>query len=402
MREVGRAVQALFGPAGCAEPYPHYEALRRAAPVCPLPDNIVLVSRYAEAERVIRDPRFLMEDAAWIGQSHPGWTEHPSFRSLMLEMVNHNPPDHARLRRLVSRAFTPRRVAELRPAVEQLIDDLLDQMAAREGGTADFMADFALPLPVTVIGELLGIPPADRIWFAPRVEAFTDAIEESMRGPSLAEADQAVKELWARLGELADERRRNPRNDMVSELVSVSDSGDDRLSHDELLANLVLLYAAGYETTSNLLGNGLAALLERPALKERLRQNPTQASAFVEEMLRFDPPIQIATRYTAQATTLGGLNIDAGTQIIVLIGSANRDPDRFADPDEFDPDRADGGSMVFGVGAHYCLGAALARMEAEIAFPRLLDRFPAITGHAPGVRRRKSLRGFTQLPISLS
>ncbi|MDJ1136557.1 cytochrome P450 [Streptomyces iconiensis] len=403
--ELRRAVLTLFDPRGCPDPYPLYALLRDEAPVYRTPEGTVIVSRFTECDRVLRDSTFRVEDEDFVARTLPERKDNITVVSLMGEMVNKNSPHHERLRRLVSKAFTPRRVAGLRPAVERLVDQLLDGMQAEAAeGPVDLMSRFALPLPVTVIGELLGIPENERAWFGPRVETVTAAIERDLSEPYLAASDTAMRELWDRLGKLAADRRAAPRDDMLSTLIKARDEDGDRLSERELLANLVLLYSAGYETTSNLIGNGLVALLERPELLARLRAEPDGIDAWIEEMLRFDPPVQIASRWAGTDTELGGEPVGEGTYVIALLASGNRDPRRFDDPESFVPGRSEGSSLTFGAGAHFCLGAALARMEAQIAFPRLLERFEDIV-HANGPAQPRSwltaLRGYPELPLKL-
>ncbi|MET9570344.1 cytochrome P450 [Streptomyces virginiae] len=402
--QVRRALRALFSPLGCPDPYPLYAVLRERAPVARLPDGTVVVTRYADCDRVLRDPLFRVEDDEWIARTWPEGPEHLAVHSLMGEMVNQNSPHHERLRRLVSRAFTPRRVEGLRPAVERLTDALLEDLAGHAStGPVDLMERLALPLPITVIGELLGIPEEDRAWFGPRVRDITSAIEHNLLGPDLERADAATAELWDRLGALVAERQADPREDMVSTLIAVRDADGDRLTHRELLANLVLLYSAGYETTSNLIGNGTATLLDHPGLLARLRGEPDNVAAWVDEMLRFTPPIQIASRWTGEDSELNGVRIEKGTQVVALLAGANRDPERYESPDTFLPGRPVSGSLSFGAGAHYCLGAALARLEAQVVFPRLLARFPHIAraGTALARTRVTSLRGYDRLPLEL-
>jgi cytochrome P450 len=403
--QVRRAVRALFDPRGCDDPYPHYATLRDHGPVWRMPDGTILLSRYAECDHLLRSPLFRMEDEAWMAERWPESLEHPAVHSLMAEMVNQNAPNHERLRRLVGRAFTPRRVAELRPAVAALIDGLLDDMAERaaDGDPVDVMAHFALPLPITVIGELLGIPEEDRAWFAPRISAVTASIEQPDSRPALLAADTATEELWERLEELVRLRTREPRDDLVSTLIAAQDADRDRLTRRELLANLVLLYSAGYETTSNLIGNGLATLVARPELLDRLRGEPERVDVWVEEMLRYTPAIPVASRWAGEDTVLGGLPIARGTQVVGLLGSANRDPARYSDPETFDPDRKWVPNLSLGAGAHYCLGAVLARMETGLAFPALLSRFRTI-GFASDESLRPtmtSLSGYARLPLVL-
>lgn len=403
MDGVAGALRALFGRHSCDDPYPHYAVLREHAPVHPLGRGAVVVGRYADCDRVLRDPVFRVEDAEWMQHDWPQWREHHSAVSLMAEMVNRNPPDHERLRRSVSAGFTPRRITALEPAVRHLVDGLLARLeeTAGRGGPVDFMAGFALPLPVTVIGELLGVPEQDRSWLGPQVEALTAAIEVNLTGAELAAADTATTALWAYLRDLIGQRRADPRDDLVSALVGSVTADADEFAEEELLANLVLLYSAGYETTSNLLANGLVALVEHPDHMARLRAEPQRTAAYVEEMLRYDPPIQVASRWAGQDTEVGGVPLPAHTQVVLLVGAANRDPERFDDPDSFLPERGSKAALAFGAGMHFCLGAALARLEAQTTFPRLLERFDEIRVAAGARRRGRSLRGYAELPLTL-
>jgi len=290
-------------------------------------------------------------------------------------------------------------VAAMRSAIEARATTLVDALVERSGpagDAVDFMDGFAYPLPVQIICALLGVPASDEVWFRERAGALTVVIEQTYDGTAGEAADAAAEDLTGYFTDLVAERRRDPRDDLTTALVTAHDSGDD-----ELLANLILLLVAGFETTTNLLGNGLLALLERPELAAALRADPSLAPAYVEEMLRYDSPVQVTSRWNREAVTMGGHDVPVGSEVLLLLGAGNRDPERFAAPAEFDPGRTGNQPLSFGAGAHYCLGAALARLEGQVAFPVLLGRLPglALAGR-PQRRDRLTLRGYASLPVT--
>jgi cytochrome P450 len=309
----------------------------------------------------------------------------------------------------MSRVFTPRRVAELEPAIVGATDGLLDQLAATTAtvGSVDFMDRLAFPLPVTVICELLGVPPEDRGPFRQLAADLTDALELTFDDTVSAVAADAAEELADYFGPVVELKRRQPDGGLISALVAVRDTEDGRLSDEELLANLITLLVAGFETTTGLLGNGLDVLLGRPDLADSLRRDGSGdgepgVAGFVEEVLRHDSPVQLTTRVArGEGLTVAGLPIPAGAGVVVLIGAANRDPGRYADPDRFDAGRAEIRPLSFGAGAHVCLGNGLARLESRIAFERLLARFGRLErpGLAATRRDRLVLRGYETLPV---
>jgi cytochrome P450 len=345
-----------------------------------------------------RDPTRLFEP---LGLS--GWWEHEALRSFFGSLLFRNPPEHTRLRRLVSGVFTARRVQELRPAVECLVQQLLDRMedAGANGAPVEFMDAFAFPLPVTVIGELLGVPAADRVQFRSLVRQWTTVVEE-FRLDELAQANAAAHAIRDYFTGLVRQRRTHPGEDLLSALVAVADRGD-RLTEDELLTMIMFLFAAGFETTTNLLGNGLRALLDAPDQLARLRADPLLAASAVEELLRYDTPVQLTGRMINDDVRLGdGLRLRAGEGAELLLGAANRDPARFHDPHRLDISRREAPPLSFGGGVHYCLGAALARLEGQVAFPAVLQRFPSIAPAGEPVRRPGlTLRGFAYLPLAV-
>ncbi|GHJ45042.1 cytochrome P450 [Catellatospora sp. TT07R-123] len=391
------AIQTLATAEGRADPYPQYERLRAAGPVVALGEGFFVVTGHQQADRVLRDPSFLVTDEAALERTLPGWRSSAAWRWLGRTMLWRNPPDHGRLRRLAGAAFTARRTAQLRPDVVRLVDGLIDAMGGP--GPVDFMDAFAFPLPVAVICTLLGVPESDRDWFRPRAHDLTLALEMFAADPdSMARADEAATDLEDYFVGLLAHRRAHPGDDMLSDLLAAGAAG--QIGGAEMVAHLALLLVAGFETTVNLLGNGLSALLARPALTAELRAHPELAGAYVEEMLRFDPPVQATSRFAGQDTDLDGVRIPADGEVMVILAAAARDPRRYPRPERFDPHRDSVPSLSFGAGAHYCLGAPLARLEAQTAFPMLLRRLPRLRLAGPAVRRdRLGFRGFAELPV---
>ncbi|MGI5237524.1 cytochrome P450 [Dactylosporangium sp. CA-139066] len=383
---------------GRRDPYPRYARLREISPIVRAADDALVVTGYADCQTVVRDGRLAHmppDMLAFLG--FPDWREHPALRLMYTSMLVLNPPDHTRLRRLVSSAFTARRVQGLRPAVERMVDGLLDDLAATAGGTADFVAAFAFPLPVAVIGELLGVPAADRAQFQTLVRDWTQILER-ITPEVLERADPAAAAIRDYLAGLLQERRQDPADDLLTALTQAQ-AADDRLTDEEVLSNASLLFAAGFETTTNLLANGLAALLAHPG---QLALVPQAPEAAVEELLRFDSPVQLSARVVTEPVEVGGVTVEAGERIVAYLGAGNRDPERFADPDELRLTRDDNGPLSFGGGIHYCLGAPLARLEAQVALAALARRFPGIElAGEPQRRDSLSLKGFTAMPVSV-
>jgi cytochrome P450 len=390
--ETSQLLDELTTMVGREDPYPHYHRLRAISSLIRADDGALVVTRYTDCAAVVRDGRLghmPREMLGFIGLDD--WAEHPSTRTLFTSILTLNPPDHTRLRRLVSSTFTARRVQGLRPAIETMVADLLDGMS----GDVDFVQAFAFPLPVNVIGELLGVPPADRAQFQALVRDLSQVVEV-LTPEALAIADPAAVTIRAYLSNLADERRRRPEADLISALVAAESDGD-RLTQDELVTMAALLFAAGFETTTNLLSNGLVAMLGNPGQAEALVTDPAAA---VEELVRYDSPVQLTSRVAYEDVELGGTTVDAGERIVAYLGAGNRDPERFEDPDRLDLGRRDNAPLSFGGGIHYCLGAPLARLEAQVAFPALLARFPALDLAADPVRRDSlAIRGYTELRV---
>ena len=355
------------------------------------------VTRYAEARALLNDPRLSKDQARAISLFPPG-TDGSHASSLNVNMLLKDPPDHTRLRRLVSKAFTARAVEQLRAGIEQIADELLDGIELGVAdGAVDLMEQFAAPLPIRVIGELLGVPTADR-------DNFKTGVEPVLSNTNADELRTALAGLTTLLSDLIAGKRERPAGDLLTALVQVTDSGD-QLSEDELLATAYLLILAGYETTVNLICNGILALLHNPSELELLRANPSRLPDTVEEFLRFESPLNIATvRFTTVGIRVGDVDIPADELVMIALLAANHDSDQFDEPDRLDITRNPNAHLAFGHGIHYCVGAPLARLEAEIALGRLLARFDRITlDDSTTLEYRSStlMRGLKSLPVRL-
>jgi cytochrome P450 len=388
------------------DPLSVFARMREGSPVTsvitPEGQRAWLITRYEDVRRALADPR-LSKD--WRKLRAPGFVPDPSVGFLMAHMLNADPPDHTRLRRLVQKAFTPGRVAGLRPRIEAITASLLDAMeAAREAdpagdGAIDLITEFAFPLPMTVICELLGIPDGDREEF----KTWSQVILSSTA--TFDEYRAAGGAMYAYFTRLLADKRAAPADDLLSALITARDSGDS-LDEPELLAMIFLLLVAGHETTVNLIATGTLALLRHPSEFSRLRSDPSLLPGAVEELLRYANPLNHATdRYAPEPLEVGGVTIPAGEPVLVVTSSANRDPARFPDPDRLDLGRDASGHVAFGHGIHYCVGAPLARLEGEIAFGALLSRFPGLSlaVDPATLRWRPSslIHGLETLPVRL-
>jgi cytochrome P450 len=388
------------------DPLSVFARMREGSPVTsvitPEGQRAWLITRYEDVRKALADPR-LSKD--WRKLRTPGFVPDPSVGFLMAHMLNADPPDHTRLRRLVQKAFTPGRVAGLRPRIEAITASLLDAMAAtREAdpagdGVIDLITEFAFPLPMTVICELLGIPDGDREEF----KTWSQVILSSTA--TFDEYRAAGGAMYGYFTRLLADKRAAPADDLLSALITARDSGDS-LDEPELLAMIFLLLVAGHETTVNLIATGTLALLTHPSEFSRLRADPSPPPGAVEELLRYANPLNHATdRYAPEPLEVGGVLIPAGEPVLVVTSSANRDPARFPDPDRLDLGRDASGHVAFGHGIHYCVGAPLARLEGEIAFGALLSRFPglslAVDPAALRWRPSSLIHGLETLPVRL-
>jgi cytochrome P450 len=386
-----------LSPAAKPNPHPIYARLRASRPVYPvtMPDGsrLWLITRYDDVEQALRDPRLVkqlpdLEDIP------------PEVMPVMGHMLNRDPPDHTRLRALVHKAFTPRLVSGLRPRIQQIADDLLD--AVQPTGAMDLIDDYAFPLPMIVITELLGVPSHDR----DRFRKWSNAVlsSEPTADQLLSEGTQAGMVAFIDyLRALMEDKRANPRDDLISKLILAEEQGDT-LDEDELLSMIFLLILAGHETTVNLIGNGILALLRHPEQLRALIEDPSLIASAIEELLRYDGPVETATfRYASTDVEVGGTAIPKGDAVLVVITSANRDETHFPDADRLDVTRTDNRHVAFGKGIHFCLGAPLARLEGQIAIGTLLRRMPALRPAMPldqlAWRPGLILRGLQSFPV---
>ena len=314
-----------------------------------------------------------------------------------------DPPDHTRLRGLVSQAFTPRRVEELRARIHQLVEDLLDDVVERGDGQIDVLADLAYPLPTVVICELLGVPLDDRERFKGWASGGSRLLDGYLEPAIMQEAMLAGMELFRYMTDLVEDRRLHPGPDLLSALIAAEESGD-RLTHAELLTTVTLLFIAGFETTMNLIGNGTLALLRHPGEMARLRDDPALVRPGLEELMRYDGPVHITARIATTDVEIGGETIRPGEQVVVSLAAANRDPEQFPDPDRLDVSRSPNRHLGLGGGPHFCLGAALARIEGQAAIGALLRRFPhlELATEEPTYRDHFVIRGLTDLKVAYS
>jgi cytochrome P450 len=397
------ALAELATAEGRADPFPRYAVVREHAPAYrPMP-GIVVLSRYDDCQEVLRHPGFGQGTGEpWFsyGLTEAQWHERfPAYGRSRRALLFLDPPDHTRVRRLVAKAFTPRTVERLRPDIVRLTDEILD----RFDGVVDVITELALTLPIRVIGEMLGVPEDERMALQPLVRASTAALEFRPPLEVLDAASAARVALVERLEGLIAERRAHPTDDLLSRLIHVEEEGD-QLDYDELTATVNQLFAAGFETTTNLIGNGLLALLDHPDQLARLRADRSLVRPAVEEVLRWDSPVQASGRTAFADVEVRGVPVSAGDRVLTLLGAANRDPRTFPDPDRFDVGRDGAPPLSFGAGTHYCIGAALARAEGQVVFDRLIDRFPVIEpawsdGERPRHRDAFVLRGLESLPV---
>jgi cytochrome P450 len=387
-------------PAFIADPYPLYRRLREEAPIFKTQQGLWLLTRYDDVALTLRDKRFGKDFAGNIQRRYGTDRMHePVLANLAKTMLVLDPPDHTRLRSLVTKAFTARRVADMRPRIAALVDQQLDRVAKK--GAMDVIRDLAHRLPVIVICDMLGIPEDHREAFLVGSNVTGRILEPvPMTREELDHANVATQLGNNYFDQLCDLRRKDPQDDLTTELVKAEEAGD-RLSTEELRANIGLLFGAGHETTTNLIGNGLLALHRAPEQWQRLKDDPSLIANAVEELLRFDSSVQMTGRVTNTEVEIGGVTLPANESVIMLLGAANRDPAHYADPDKLDVGRANVRPMSFGGGIHHCLGAQLARLEGELVFAALLERLPTLElpeKDAPAWRHSFTLRGLSRLP----
>ena len=406
MRTADEILAELYTDAGRRSPYPLYDELHRLGPASLTPASeayAAVANGYDVVDQVLRDPRFVK------GGGAPKPDDDPIVRALYNSMMFRTEPDHGRMRRVFNQVFTPRRVAALEPRIEELTDELLDRLAELGAGgvPVDFIAEFGYLLPAGVMSALLGIPEPDLAWFRVRVQRVEDFLDLGGRTPEkIAAANEAATEMSDYYRSLIARRRAEPADDLISGLVQALEDqaleGQPALTDDELIGNLLLLFNASFVTTINLLGNALPPLLERPELVGKLVVDADVAAECVEEVLRWDSTAQLLVRTASEDLPVGGVVVPRGGVVMLILGAANRDPARFADPARFDADRADKRHISFGVGPYFCVGAALARTEGRLALPRLFRRFPKLALAEPPVQSAGlALRGYEKLMVTL-
>ena len=408
MNEHAQAETApLFNPLSpefIRDPYPHYELLRRVDPVHITPHGMYLVSRHAEVSATIRDKRFGKDFVERSTRRYgPKIMEEPIFRSMSHWMLQQDPPDHSRLRGLVVKAFTARRVEDMRPRIQEVVDQTLDRIIQQ--GSMDLIEDFAFRLPVTIICDMLGIPEEHRETFYSSSRdggRILDPVPMSPADIARGNAANAMAQMYFQ--QLFELRRRQPGDDLTTQLVQAEEDGS-KLTNEELTANIILLFGAGHETTVNLIGNGLLALYRNPDQLALLKARPELITGAIEEFLRYDSSVQMTGRVALEdIDDLAGKKIPKGESVLCLLGSANRDPAVYPEgADRLDITRSNVRPLSFGGGIHFCLGAQLARIEAEIAISSLLRRLPTLrldNAENPEWRPTFVLRGLKRLPAS--
>lgn len=383
------------------DPYRRYAQLREDEVLHRTPFGAWVLTRHVDVHAAVRDHRLSSNPKHQVlDQPRPGPLPFLGEGGIEL-LLTADPPDHTRLRRLANKAFTPRAVERLRSRVVEIVDELLDDATATGGGF-DVIADLAQPLPVVVICELLGVPLEDQDQFGPWSSDISRLIDPDVTPDMLQAALPAVLGLVQYFNELIERRRAEPQDDLLSSLIAAETEGDT-LSHQELIVMLILLFIAGHETTTNLIGNGTLALLRHPDQLDLLRREPELAASATEELLRFDPAAQMTVRTATEDVELNGIPLAKGESVVCSLAAANRDPRAFDDPDVLRLDRVPNPHLSFSGGMHHCLGASLARLEGQVTFAALATRFPDLTLATDRVTHRDHfiLRGLTALPVSV-
>jgi cytochrome P450 len=392
-----------FEPGYFDDPYAQFAQLRDADPVHATLDGNWMLFRYEDCFRVLRDPSMSVDDRNIAGSAKQEQFEQMGIEDRgVRSMLGLDPPDHDRLRRLVSKAFTPRAVEALRPRVQTMVDERLDQMA--DAGRTDLIADLAFPLPFQVISEMLGMPESDVIQIRDWSGHMVKTLDPIVSDDEMLLARDCSLQMEAYLQEVIAWKRANPADDMLSALIAAEEDGD-RLTSDELAAQVVLLFIAGHETTVNLIGNGTRSLLRQRDQWERLHAEPALVMSGIDELLRFDTPVQISRRVALKDLEIDGHQIAAGTFMATMLASANRDPAKWGDDaHRLDLARDAGQHLSFGSGVHYCLGASLAKLEGQVAIGSFNQRFPdaQLESDTATWNGRINLRGLAELPITVA
>ncbi|MFT7382637.1 MAG: cytochrome P450 [Urechidicola sp.] len=394
----------LFSPEYVRDPYPLLKQLRDYNPMFkPAGTNMWLVTRYRYVNELLRDKRLGHDYDRRMLENHGDqvFVDNGAYRLLQQTMLLKDPPDHKRIRSLAAKAFGAARINEMQPQIEAIVDELLDDLQTRNSG--DLLHEFAFKLPVIVICDMLGIPVEDRTRFLEGSNISGRLIDPTpLSEAELAEENSRAAESAEYFAALCQERRERPQDDLVTALVQ-AETDEGKLSRDELVANIGLLFGAGHETTVNLIGNGLVALFSNPEQLAKIKANPTLIPGLVEELLRFDSSVQITARTALEDVEFEGRLIKQGEEVMTLLGAANHDPEQYANPDKLDVERDKVKPVSFGGGIHTCIGAQLARIEAAVAFERLFARLPELQLTQldnPDWKATITLRGLTQLPAT--
>ncbi len=403
MAPVGEELLSAFDPSNRADPHPLYHRLRREAPRYLDPERgDWILTRYSDCEGVLRDPRWSSNPAHL---ANPPALEDSSVRESMAHtdtavLLFMDPPDHTRIRNLISRNFTPRAVGRWQSRIDEVVDAKLDEVALR--GEIELVGEYGFQIPVVVICEMLGVPTEDRDLFGPWSSDASRLLDGDIDEETTQRGLLGASQLLDYLNPLIEDRRTNPRDDLLSQLVHARYE-DHTLEEDELRSVTLLLFVAGHETTMNLIGNGMKALLDHPAELARLRDDPSLIDTAVEEILRYDGPVHVSGRIPTEDIELDGQVFTKGCQVVTLLAAANRDPDEFPDPDRFDIGREPNHHLTFSKGIHHCLGASLARLEGRSAIGKLVERFDRIdlTTPDPEYRDHFVLRGLKELRVEV-
>jgi cytochrome P450 len=384
-----------------ANPYRYFETLRRIDPVHRMPDGSYFLTRYDDLVSVYRNPKIWSSDKKV--EFKPAMGDSPLYEHHTTSLVFRDPPDHTRLRKLFQAAFTPKAIANLEPRIEKLVDGYLD--AAEDKGSLDLVEDFAFMLPVEVVCDMLGAPSSERNSIRDWAQAILGGLEPVMTDETREQGSQAVNNFKDFLRDLIKHRRENPTSgesgEVLSALIEAEEDGE-KLTELELLHQCIFLLNAGHETTTNMLANGIHELLTNDEQRGKLHKNPQLVESCIEEVLRFDSPIQLNNRRALEDTELGGVSIPQGSQVHLSIGGGNHDPEQFDRPGQFDIERAGNKHLAFGAGVHICAGNSLARTEGRIAYSKLFFRFPELHLSGPVVRSpRVRFKGFSNLPAMI-
>ncbi|HVB42169.1 MAG TPA: cytochrome P450 [Streptosporangiaceae bacterium] len=405
--EINALLASLSTPEVSADPYPVYARLRSFGPVrWSAAGGVLFLTGYDDCAALVRDPAFGSQSPQWCDRVTPGWREHPARVATFEAMLFRDPPEHTKLRRLVSAAFTPRQSERMRSDVARLTTLALDEVAqaGSDGGIVDLQEMIAARLPVAVIGSLVGVPAPDWPELRRSISVLLRLVELSVSQQALTAADEAAVALEGYFTRLVSDRTARPAQDLASAVVAAKDavsSTGDPVTDDEVIQTLTFVFMAGVDTMTNLLANGTFALLTNPRQADILRSGAEHAEAAVDEVLRYDAPVQLVGRVAAADSVIGGMPVRADELVLAILGAGNRDPLRFTAPDTFDITRRGTAPLSFGGGIHRCLGAPLARVEAGEFFTAILARFPALRLAGEPVRQGTVFRGFSHFPITV-